>query len=928
MERGELYKPIFLLLLFFKPYCVVSQKLSSTKVWNEFFEIVTLTPVEQIKRFQILETFCHSRGITKDSVYTNLQALYASALYYSGDTYSATKRLSKAVEISEKYRDLNPPHYLSKYYFYLANYGSDSISYAQTISYYRKSIDYGSKGVDKWGIPGQACLFLSFLYKEIRDYEMSLEAATLGCRLSLARGDTVAWLNNLNEKVESLFYVGKRQETVLESATLLRYARDYASDSDLGRYFKIQGDILTELKRYSEAKPFYQQAVSYFRKSQEFNNLGIIYVDLHFLSLQGNEHSLRQRYFADAQKYLTNKYQLSRLFYNESTRFSKTGDYLSALLFIQKSLYGLPQSNVSLNKIEQNPQSKWAIAMIRKDYIFDPIQDKADTWLAYAKYTSNDRPKLQNALKTYMLADTMIDYMRWEHTGSVSKLYWRDKTRAMYERAIETCYLLNDPAKAFYFFEKSRAVMLNDQLNELGANQLLSVKDQEKERKLKQEVSSLQDKLSENENDEKVAAEIRTKLFRAQEERESFVSQIEKSSPQYYAYKYDNRVPDIAELRSKVLHDNQTFVSYFVGDSALYGLAISNKNIFFKKLKLPDYLLYNTQFQNLIGNRNLQNRAFGDYLRVSNQLYNILLKPFAIPANSRVIVSPDGSFLPFEALSFSATAPEYLVKKYAFSYSYSAGYLVKSRRSGSRNFSTKSFLGLSPVEYSSRLSQASLPGSDQALGEINDHFLFSQTLIGNEASKSAFVKNSPDYRIVQLFTHATADSTGAIPTLYFADTTLKLNELAPSAKSATELLVLSACRTGVGKNQRGEGVFSLARGFAGIGIPSTVTTLWSVENEPIYALTKLFYTELGKELPLDIALQNAQNEWLKTASPDDQLPYAWAGMVLVGNADPVDMGIRRMLGYTIAGTLIVIVIFLIFYLRGRNKRLKNKVFSY
>ena len=56
--------------------------------------------------------------------------------------------------------------------------------------------------------------------------------------------------------------------------------------------------------------------------------------------------------------------------------------------------------------------------------------------------------------------------------GSIQELFpncfWRDKTRSLYENAIEACYLLNDPEKAFYFFEKSRAVLLNDQLNELG----------------------------------------------------------------------------------------------------------------------------------------------------------------------------------------------------------------------------------------------------------------------------------------------------------------------------------------------------------------------------------------------------------------------------------------------------------------------------
>jgi CHAT domain-containing protein len=336
-------------------------------------------------------------------------------------------------------------------------------------------------------------------------------------------------------------------------------------------------------------------------------------------------------------------------------------------------------------------------------------------------------------------------------------------------------------------------------------------------------------------------------------------------------------------------------------------------------LDLSGYLHYNAQFQKVIGNRDIQNRKFGDYLSVSHKLYDVLLKPLNLSAGTRVIISPDGSFLPFEALSSSPVIAEYLVHKYAFSYTYSASFLTKSRRSAYSGFRTKSFLGLAPVKFAPILSQVSLPGSDAVLQEIGDYFQFPKNLTGPAATRAAFTKESPDYRVVQLLTHATADSTGAVPTLYFADSTLQLNELSATGKSGTELLILSACRTGVGKNQRGEGIFSLARGFAGMGIPSTLTTLWSVENQAIYGLTKLFYAELDKGLPLDLALQNAQITWLKTASADNRLPYAWAGMVLVGNSEPLSKTIYQTLVYLILGSALAITAFAGYRLYRRRK---------
>jgi CHAT domain-containing protein len=56
----------------------------------------------------------------------------------------------------------------------------------------------------------------------------------------------------------------------------------------------------------------------------------------------------------------------------------------------------------------------------------------------------------------------------------------------------------------------------------------------------------------------------------------------------------------------------------------------------------------------------------------------------------------------------------------------------------------------------------------------------------------------------------------------------------------------------------GEGIFSFKSGFAALGIPSSVTNLWSVDDKSTYKITELFYKYLAKGLPLDIALQNAK----------------------------------------------------------------------
>ena len=93
-----------------------------------------------------------------------------------------------------------------------------------------------------------------------------------------------------------------------------------------------------------------------------------------------------------------------------------------------------------------------------------------------------------------------------------------------------------------------------------------------------------------------------------------------------------------------------------------------------------------------------------------------------------------------------------------------------------------------------------------------------------------------------------------------------LSELLGENKPETRLIVLSACETGTGKLFKGEGIFSFNRGFAAMGIPSSVSNLWSVDDKSTYRLTELFYKWLALDIPVDLALQKAKIEFIETSS--------------------------------------------------------------
>jgi CHAT domain-containing protein len=94
-----------------------------------------------------------------------------------------------------------------------------------------------------------------------------------------------------------------------------------------------------------------------------------------------------------------------------------------------------------------------------------------------------------------------------------------------------------------------------------------------------------------------------------------------------------------------------------------------------------------------------------------------------------------------------------------------------------------------------------------------------------------------------------------------------------------DLVVLSACETGLGKEIQGEGLVGIARGFMYAGASRVVASLWKVDDAATAELMKLFYRGMLKDrLSPAAALQRAQMEMSKRWPS----PYYWAGFVLLG----------------------------------------------
>ena len=90
--------------------------------------------------------------------------------------------------------------------------------------------------------------------------------------------------------------------------------------------------------------------------------------------------------------------------------------------------------------------------------------------------------------------------------------------------------------------------------------------------------------------------------------------------------------------------------------------------------------------------------------------------------------------------------------------------------------------------------------------------------------------------------------------------------------------MLSACETGLGKIEGGEGVFGLKRAFKLAGVEQIIVSLWEVPDQETMQLMTLFYEDLAKTQNAIVSFEKAQKEMCKRYPTQ---PDLWAGFVLV-----------------------------------------------
>lgn len=582
-------------------------------------------------------------------------------------------------------------------------------------------------------------------------------------------------------------------------------------------------------------------------------------------------------------------------------------------------------------------------AIVRdRPILIDILADKAEI---LKRLATQEQPQeyLMSAASTFQQIAQLTDELRVTFESDASKQYLVGHAKDIFEKGIAVHQQLfemtgeaTDFEAALGLAERSKAMVLLDAIHEAEARAKAAVAPNwlAKEQRLKQQYQEYETALYHQKG---MDSALRDSLLLTQRALQNLLGQLKEKYPDYYDLKYNTTVAGLKDLPRS---PKQTTIEYFIGKEHQYAFVVQNNQQHLIKLAASKNLAnLVSQLRKNIANYPVlsgqqsekeQLTALDSFISYSHQLYQILLAPIekAAPLTENLLLIPDGvlGYLPFDVLLKNPPADktlfhtyDYLIKKHNISYAYSANLLqaMQDKEHGRVNGNFLAFAPFFVGEAGTKiLAQKGFGRLEHNIQEVkNIQELIgsgSQLFLNNEATKNNFLKYASDFRILHLSTHGRVnDGNSEFSEIVFAapnekDTFLYTKELY-NLQLQADMVVLSACQTGLGELQNGEGIISLARGFSYAGAKSIVSTLWSVDEISTRLLLEDFYKNLKTGLTKDVALKEAKMNLM------NRHPYYWAAFTAVGDMEAIELGSSFRWWYFLVGGLFLIISY--FFLR-------------
>jgi len=777
-------------------------------------------------------------------------------------------------------------------YMYLGNYELAELNYLRSIKLvntsqvFKDNIDAYLKSINK---------SMAQLYTRMEKYEKAdhLYMNNLNWNKKNYKVDK-RYKNNLINAYQKITLSAIAQDSLEKAHFYLEESLPYllSEDTSYNDALLLYGDIYTGLNEHDKALDIYKKALPIFRDFRENKP----HQDI--ANVQGKI----------AESYLKQK------------------KYQEGLNSIQKA-FNAAGKNINIGTIQENPKPESVFSKIQLLQLLD---------IKLQLLEESKRGDKEASLATlYDLLET-FSQLKGEFESKLDKQFLAKKVYPIFENMMRVVHSIyqEKPSKevlnlALNISEKNKDFLLLEALRGAQASKYANVPERilDKEAQLRIKISHLEKEIFNDPANDKGYSD---NLFEIKQEYFSFLDSLKIKYPKYHSLKYQNRDLDLAVIRNTVLEDNNALISYTMSQDYLYAIVVDESNEKFVKLPFTKQDSEETRnFYRILSKPTIKNGQ-SEIVDLGKKLYASILKEVLEGFETdNLTIIPDGElhYLPFDLLQNNN---QYILETKNISYANSISSLLELTEKKTVN--NNAVLAFAPSFGISNNST-----DEREFGRLrynNDEvkkigtFFNTELVLDEKANLSSFKKQLAHFNVLHLATHASAND--QFPDYsYLAFTKEKdsanlfyVKDLYNTQINA-DLVTLSACQTGIGRLQKGQGMMSLSKGFYYAGAKSLVTTLWKINDKSTVSLMEYFYEALSKGKTKSEALREAKLQYL--ANQDDPLlkhPYYWAAFTVSGNNSAI---VKNNTVWWVCGSVTIALLVLIFMGNQRKKRKRKRL---
>jgi CHAT domain-containing protein/Tfp pilus assembly protein PilF len=781
----------------------------------------------------------------------------------------------------------------------------------KALEYYQQALPLLREADDKSG-EAYTLNNIGFVYSQLGESQKALEFYQQALRLRREAGDKsneATTLNNIGAIYNALGENQKALEYYQQALPLLREANDKSGEAytlnNIGVVYNALGESQKALEYHQQALPLRREAGDKSGEANTLHNIGVVYSDL-----------------GESQKALEYYQQALSLLRETGNRFGEA----YTLTRIGDAYNDLGENQKALEYFQQALPLRRAVGDLRGESIT----------LYNIAVTQKETGNLQESLTNIEASISIIEDLRTKIVDTDLRQSYFASVQSYYQFYIDLLMELDEQnpnsgydAKAFNASERMRGRSLLELLTEANTDIRQGVDPTllQQEKELNQKLDTIEQRRVQaytTATTQTVKDEIEKERLDLISQYKTLQTQIRSNSPRYANLKQPQPI-ELKQLQEQILDTDTVLLQYSLGEERSFLWVITKEE--YTTYELPKRQIIEDaakSYHGLVSNLDEQKLVDESAIKLSDL---ILKQAAAQLSKKRIVIVGDGALLyvPFQSLPLPNTANKNLLQNYEIINLPSSSTIailredLKNRKTASKSISifadpifntndsritkkntsnnnTEKTLDELALDRSARNSDVNL---ERLLGTRQEAEVIAKLFPENnrvieldfEANRTnATSKDLNQYKILHFATHGLLNSenpelSGIVMSLFDTNGNpvngyLRLNDIFNLSLNA-DLVVLSACETGLGKEVKGEGLIGLTRGFMYAGASRLVISLWSVDDAATAELMSRFYTKMLKEnLSPQVALRQAQLEIQQI--PQWSHPFFWAGFVIQG----------------------------------------------